>query len=100
MIYTDILGKAADRATVVAAVAAMRAAGLHDLAMLGDPVLDAQGNELARTLQASAEKGDGVSFYFAGRTVAPAAAGGVDVTAFGLAACTAEECAAVLGVWA
>ena len=93
--YTDIRGRAASQVAIVAAVAALRAAGLvsGDAGMLGDPVLDDAGEEVARTRQGTAG-----AWYLALRT--SAAAQDVDVTQFGLEPCTAEECAAVLGVWA
>lgn len=113
MTYTDIIGKAADQATVVAAVAAMRAAEFSLCGMLGNPLLDEGGNEIARTRQGMpatsytdpdsgetvqvAATGDGASWYFGGRIAGSVS---VDVAAYGLTACPAAEAAQVLGVWA
>jgi hypothetical protein len=120
-VWTDYIFKAPTQADLVAALAAIQAAGLVAAGdaptnMLGDAVTDGNGNVLYRCRQGRAaqsftdpdtqqtvtvpQTGDGASFYVWIRTTVPPSDVTVDPSTFGLTVPTQAEAASVLGVWA
>jgi hypothetical protein len=112
--YIDYLFKTTDQGQIVAALTALRATNpAASINMLGDPILDVDGNTVAQGRMGRAAlsytdsdtaqvvnvpaAGDPTYWYAALRVSADVV---FDPATFGMTVCDPAENAAVLGVWA